>query len=67
MDLDFLKDLDPETINKRVEEAVKGVNSIGDKALSKECLDMLTQTREGKLNPEELRIIGKKLIDKYAG
>lgn len=65
MDLDFLKDLDPEALNKRVDAAMKGVNDIGNTQLSKECLDLVNEARAGTLKLEDVNGIAEKLLKKH--
>ncbi len=64
MDHNFFNnlDLDPEAINKRVDAAMEGVQAIGNKALSRECLDIVNQARAGSLKLEDMKGIAEKLL-----
>ena len=69
MDHDFFKDLnlDPELINKRVDAAMKGVSDLGNKELSKECLDLVNEARAGNIKLDDVSGVAQKLLKKYAG
>jgi len=69
MDHDFFNnlDFDHEAISKNIDAAMKGVNAIGNKELSKECLDLVNEAREGNLKFDDVKGIADKLLKNYAG